>query len=234
MITAKLDHVVKEANNIYSFYFKPEKKIDFTAGQFIEVHLHTDNPDSRGTKRWFTISSAPELEGLFSITTRMAESRGSSFKESLRLLKKGHEIKISEAMGDFVLPRNDNIPLVFLAGGIGITPYHSIISHLLAINQKRDIKLYYGARNIDELIFKDELSSYLGDNLFPILQNAPINYSGKIGYLNTKDIFDDLKDSNCMIYISGPEVMVEKFKKEFIELGISSNNLVCDFFPGYN
>ena len=105
---------------------------------------------------------------------------------------------------------------------------------LLAINQKRDIKLYYGARNIDELIFKDELSSYLGDNLFPILQNAPINYSGKIGYLNTKDIFDDLKDSNCMIYISGPEVMVEKFKKEFIELGISSNNLVCDFFPGYN
>ncbi|MEI7759093.1 MAG: FAD-binding oxidoreductase, partial [bacterium] len=104
MITAKLDHVVKEANNIYSFYFHPEKKIDFTAGQFVEVHLSNSNPDSRGTKRWFTISSAPELNDFFSITTRMADSRGSSFKESLRSMKKGQEIKISDAMGDFVLP----------------------------------------------------------------------------------------------------------------------------------
>ena len=226
MIKAKLDHVVKEADHIYSFYFKPERKIDFTAGQFIEIHIHHDKPDSRGTKRWFTISSAPEMEDLFSITTRMAEEKGSSFKKSLRSLKKGDEIKISEAMGDFVLPRNENIPLIFIAGGIGITPFHSIISHLSATNKKRNIKLYYGARDIDELIFNKELSSYLDENIFPILQNAPTNYHGKTGFLSTEEIFKNIGNRDCMIYISGPEPMVEKFKKEFMGLVTSSNNLV--------
>jgi ferredoxin-NADP reductase len=233
MITAKLDHVVKEANNIYSFYFHPEKKIDFTAGQFVEVHLSNSNPDSRGTKRWFTISSAPELNDFFSITTRMADSRGSSFKESLRSMKKGQEIKISDAMGDFVLPKNENIPLVFIAGGIGITPFHSIISHLIATKQKRDIRLYYGTRSSDELVFNKELGAYLGNNLFPVLQNAPTNYKGKTGFLDISEIFKDIKNMDCLIYISGPEPMVEKFKKEFEDMGVNKNSLVCDYFPGY-
>ena len=234
MIKARLDHVVKEADHIYSFYFKPERKIDFTAGQFIEVHIHHDKPDSRGTKRWFTISSAPEMEDLFSITTRMADTKGSTFKESLRSLEKGHEIKISEAMGDFVLPRDEKIPLIFMGGGIGITPFHSIISHLSLSKQKRNIKLYYGVRNIEELVFYGQLESYLGDGIVPVLQNAPINYHGKTGFLDTKEIYKNIHDSNSLIYISGPEPMVEKFKKEFIDLGIPNNNLVCDFFPGYN
>ncbi len=53
------DHTTKEAENISTFYFKPEKPVDYTSGQFTRLNLPHDNPDDRGAKRWFTLSSSP-------------------------------------------------------------------------------------------------------------------------------------------------------------------------------
>ena len=235
MNEAILDHVKHEGHNIYTFWFRPEKKVDQIAGQFIEVHLPHTNPDSRGIRRWFTISSSSTTKELLSITTKMADKNGSSFKIALRAMAKGHKIKISDPMGDFVLPKDDSIPLVFIAGGIGITPFHSMITYLKDKQEKRNIQLFYGARELDELVFANELKQLEGLDFIPVIQNAPTNFKGQTGFLDSKKIFEKIKDKrNARVYISGPEPMVEKFKKEFEELGINKNNLVCDYFPGYN
>ncbi len=234
MNEAILDHVKHEGHNIYTFWLKPEKKIDQIAGQFLEVHLPHQNPDTRGIKRWFTISSSPTEKDLVAITTKMADKNGSSFKIALRSMEKGHKLKISEPMGDFVLPKDDSIPLVFIAGGIGITPFHSMIAYLNNNPEPRHIQLFYGANKLDELVFEKELKLLNNVELIPVIQNAPTNYKGQTGFLDSKKILEQIKDKkNARVYISGPEPMVEKFKKEFEELGINKNNLVCDYFPGY-
>jgi ferredoxin-NADP reductase len=149
-------------------------------------------------------------------------------------MAKGHKIKISDPMGDFVLPKDDSIPLVFIAGGIGITPFHSMIAYLNNKPEPRHIQLFYGANKLDELVFEKELKLLNNVELIPVIQNAPTNYKGQTGFLDSNKIFEQIKDKkNARVYISGPEPMVEKFKKEFEDLGIHKNNLVCDYFPGY-
>ena len=107
-----------ETSDIRTFFFKTDKPLDHTAGQFSEWTIEHDNPDSRGRHRWFTISSSPSEE-LISFTTRF-DPKGSSFKKALLKLQPGDVIKVSHAMGDFVLPKLIQTPLIFVAGGIGV------------------------------------------------------------------------------------------------------------------
>src|SRR5689334_9369093 len=94
-----LSHTVQEAPDITSFYFIPEHPLRYVAGQFIELMLPHNNPDERGIKHWFTLSSAPGHEQV-SITTRHAE-KPSTFKQTLWKLKPGDTVVMSEPMGDF-------------------------------------------------------------------------------------------------------------------------------------
>src|SRR5579862_735458 len=114
----RLDHTNQEAANITTFWFKPLQQLTYTAGQYIELTLPHDRPDDRGIKRWFTLSSAPGGD-LVSITTKFAGEKSSTFKRSLFGLSPGAELHMSEASGDFVLPKDSSIPLVLVAGGIG-------------------------------------------------------------------------------------------------------------------
>ena len=125
---ATLHHVVDETPVIRTFFFKSERPLRYVAGQFIELTLPHADPDDRGTRRWFTLSSAPSHE-LISITTKHAE-KPSTFKQKLWSLEPGDTVDISEPMGDFVLPKDSTQPLVWIAGGLGITPFHSIVQWL--------------------------------------------------------------------------------------------------------
>src|SRR5438128_2636442 len=127
------------ASSIKSFWFKPTRPVHYTAGQYIELKLPHDKPDNRGERRWFTLSSYP-TEPLLSITTKFTDP-GSSFKRALLDMKQGQIINMSDPMGDFVLPKDDTIPLIFVAGGIGVTPVRSMIKWLSDKAEKRDIKL---------------------------------------------------------------------------------------------
>src|SRR4051812_27426879 len=99
-----LDHSKDEAANIRTFFFKPESAVQYTAGQYIELTVPHDNPDERGTKHWFTLSSSPTDEFL-TITTKFAGDKSSTFKKSLFGLEPGTKLHMSEPMGDFVLPK---------------------------------------------------------------------------------------------------------------------------------
>jgi len=221
-----------EAKNIITFWFQSEKPIDYIAGQFIEVTLRHANPDERGIKHWFTLSSSPTDAPLVSITTKFAE-RSSSFKMKLHSLKPGDEVLISEPMGDFVLPKDSSVPLVFVAGGIGITPFHSITKWLHDTKQERDITFLYSVATEHEIVFQDLFEHY-GMKRIIVINKPQGKWDGETGRLTGRRILELTQPAkDALLYISGPEPMVEGLNKELETLGVAKSQLVGDFFPGY-
>lgn len=226
------DHSEDTAANIKTFWFKPEKPVRYTAGQFTEIYLPHDNADNRGQRRWFTLSSSP-TDDMLSITTKFAGDTSSTFKKTLFALKPGTPLKLADPMGDFVLPKDASIPLVFVAGGIGVTPMHSMIKYLYDTKEKRDIHLIYALTIKEEMAFEKLFKDY-GVKLTTIIKNPPAGYKGETGSLDAGRILQLAgDDGRSLFYLSGPEPMVEAFTKDLKAKGINKHRLVTDYFPGY-
>ncbi len=172
------------ADHIYSYYFSAPQKPHYVAGQFTELRLLHDDKDSRGDRRWYTLSSSPTEDHL-AITTKFAAQNGSSFKLALSRLQPGAELDFASPMGDFVLPKDPSIPLTFVAGGIGVTPFRSML------------RLLYGTNREDEIAFRDELRS-LGGSFKPVVAEP----------LSAGRILAEHGDGEGYIYLSGPEPMI--------------------------
>ena len=228
----KLDHTRQEAENITTFFFRPEKPVHYTAGQFIELTVPHSHPDERGQKHWFTLSSSPTDE-LLSITTKFAGDTSSSFKKHLFKLAPGAELKMSDPMGDFVLPKLVQTPLIFVAGGIGLTPFHSIFEWLAATKEQRDIKFIYGVRNEDEIIFQETFDK-LGIKPTIVVSDPSPAWGGERGRITSELILGLGKPTeDALIYVSGPEPMVESLEKDLKDAGYGKQ-FVGDYFPNYD
>jgi ferredoxin-NADP reductase len=221
-------HFVKkeqEIEGVYSFYFEPEQELTWEAGQFLHYTLNHPNADDRGMKRWFTISTAP-YEKLVRITTRINSDRSSSFKSALMQLKEGNEIEAEAPEGDFVFG-DLNKKYVFFAGGIGITPFRSILAQLDHDNTDFKVDLLYANRD-DSLVFGDELAE---------LEQKHANFHIHKFIGDDHVTLDTLKpymdDPNTIIYVSGPEPMVEDFDKQLKDAGLSEDRVKGDYFPNY-
>src|SRR3989344_306397 len=226
----------KLSESIYAFSFEPQKKFGFVPGQFFELTLPHDNADSRGVRRWFTISSSP-TEQYVEFTTKFAE-KGSTFKQKLRNMREGEEIIVSGLGGDFTLPKNLAQPMVFIAGGIGITPFRSMIQHLLDRNLTTDIVLLYSNRTVSDIVFKDVLDraeKKLGlKTVYTMTDAVPESWKGRTGFIDETLIGIEIPDyRNRLFYVSGPEPMAESSEKMLAGMGISPNNIKRDYFPGY-
>lgn len=226
------DHVRNEAEHIYTFFFEPKEALDYTAGQYIELTLPHSNPDNRGDHRWFTLSSSPTDE-LVSITTKILPDKSSSFKQALIAMEPGKELSANGPMGDFVLPKLIQTPLIFVAGGIGITPYHSMLTWLADTNEVRPIKLIYGVSSEEEIIFQETFDR-ANQHVTVVVDNPTSAWGGERGTLSAELILGLSKvSSDTLIYVSGPEPMVESLEKDLKASGISKEQLVLDFFPNY-
>lgn len=219
-----LDHIETITTNVKTLWFRPERPVRFIAGQFTELYLPHEDADERGTRRWFTISSSP-TEKLIGITTKFAASDSSSYKRHLQALKPGTVLKMAHPMGDFVLPKNPSIPLLFIAGGLGITPVRSMVKWLIDVGEQRQIRLLYIANQPEDLAFQDIFRQYP-------MEFTP-HFSAQAGRLTTEQIVNLITD-DTFVYLSGPELMVETFYKQLQTHGISSGRLAGDYFPGYN
>jgi ferredoxin-NADP reductase len=225
-----LDYRETVAPQTISFWFKPQHPVRYIAGQYIELTL-PHQADKRGQRRWFTLSSSPS-EPLLAITTKLSEL-GSSFKRELLGLKSGTPVLMNEPMGDFVLPKDTTIPLVFIAGGIGITPFRSMVKWLQATGEHRDITLLYAARSKEDLAFYELFADY-DLALRPILTAPSAGWTGESGRLNAARILALTPDNGQRLYyLSGPEPMVERLRDELLAAGVNSRQLVTDYFHGY-
>lgn len=222
----------KRSDDITTFSFRPHSPIHYTAGQFVELTIKHGDPDSRGQKRWFTLSSSPKNEFL-NITTRKASEKSSSFKKALWQLKPGDEVNISDPMGDFVMPKLNQTPLIFVAGGIGITPFMSMFDWILDTGEERPIKLLHGVRNEDDIIFQDTIHKSKIPTTIAVSEPSSA-WGGERGRITAEMILGlEKPDENTLIYVSGPEPMVESLEKDLKKAGVKHSQLVLDFFPNY-
>ena len=225
-------HKLQRTPRIFSFFFKPEHNVHYIPGQFIELYLPHPNKDMRGEKRWFTLSSSPREAELY-ITTNFAVENGSTFKDALRELEPGTELKMASPMGDFVLPKDPSIPLVFVAGGIGCTPYHSIIKDLQLSGDSRDIILLYAANKLEDVAFR-EVFDKLGNKFKIVLKNPGPDWDGNVGQLDANMIKElGSVTGEHYIYLSGPEPMIESLYKELKSSGFNKRHIYTDYFPNY-
>jgi ferredoxin-NADP reductase len=215
-----------EVPGVESFIFQPAEPVTWKAGQFFHYVLHHEPTDDRGSDRWFTIAAAPSEERVM-ITTRLATDKGSSFKKALADFKPGDAIEISDLDGDFVL-EDFAKEYVFIAGGIGVTPFRSILKELDHKGQQVAITLIYGNRD-QNIVYKEELETFAKNN--PKLKIQYVIAPAQIDVEKIKEIVPDIEKPT--FYISGPEPMVENLGNALKQAGIPADHLKQDFFPGY-
>lgn len=218
-----------ENSNTISFIFQPTKNLDWTAGQYIELLIKNPDPSKKPDERHFTISASP-FEKNIMITTRFLDEDVSPFKQYLQGLNLGDTIEAKDPKGDFTIG-NPQKEYVFIAGGIGITPFRAIILDLAHHKKPINITLLY-SNKVPDFIFKTELEKIQIEN-----PNFKIHYfvsPQKVNPATIKQIIPNYKDpSGCIFYISGPEPMVENFEQMLYQMGITENRVKRDYFPGY-
>ena len=150
----KLKERTKIAEDTYDFSFSSnDDEYEFHPGQYLEWTLGHKWPDSRGNRRYFTIASSP-VEEEIRIGVKFYPNP-SSFKKALINMAPGDKIVASQLAGDFTLPHNKNLKLCFIAGGIGVTPYESMINYLLERKQHRDVVVFYSNRTPNDIAYQD-------------------------------------------------------------------------------
>ena len=234
----KLKEKIAVATDTYDFRFTPDRKLKFRPGQYLEWTLGHPHPDSRGNRRYFTISSAPTEKDL-AIGIKF-NPQSSSFKKNLLSMKPGGTLVASQLSGEFLLPDDPAAKIVLIAGGIGVTPYRSMIKDLLDRGERRPIVLFYSNRNPADIAYKDvfdEAASKLGIKTVYTLtdrESVPGGWSGYTGYIDEQMIRKEVPDFlKRHFYLSGPHSMVIAFDKTLRAMGVHRSKIIQDFFPGF-
>ena len=228
---------VQLAPDVYDFIFAPSRQFAFAPGQYMEWTLGHADPDSRGNRRYFTLASSP-TEAQLRLGIKFY-SQSSSFKQAMLAMDQNTEIKASQLAGEFVLPRDARQKCVFIAGGIGITPFRSMIKYLMDTHQRRPVTLFYVARTDDELVYRDvfdQARREIGLKTIYIITDpahASANLQGRAGRLTPQLLKAEVSDyRKCLFYISGPKNMVDAFSDLLHQLHIPDDRIKTDFFPG--
>lgn len=222
----KLKEKKQETPDVISFIFTPSDPFTFQPGQYLHYVLHHRPTDERGSDRWFTVSAAPFEEHAM-ITTRFSGEKGSSFKKTLHDLKIGDEIEIATVEGDFIV-EDAAADHVFIAGGIGVTPFRSILKQLDHDKRPINVVLLYANRD-QNIVFKEEFEEIAASH-----SNFKIHYIFSPEHVDEKKIRELIPDiTKPIFYVSGPEPMVENLGNTLKAMGISENHLKQDWFPGY-
>jgi ferredoxin-NADP reductase len=224
--------------DVYDFVFESNSKFNFRPGQYMEWTLGHGKQDSRGIRRYFTIASAP-TESEIRVGVKFYD-KSSSYKNAMLSLEPGDTIVASQLSGDFTMPRDKNKKLVFIAGGIGITPFRSMIKYLLDRSEQRSVVLLYANKTIQDIayanIFEAAASEINMETIFtvsdknPIPENVPVINQRIDEHLILKRVPDFYER---MFYISGPNSMVINCKEMLLKIGVHHTNIKTDYFPGF-
>ena len=209
---------------IATFFFRPASVYRYEAGQYAVISLPHVSPDQRGISRTMTLSSSPDDE-LLAFTMRITNggnAGSSSFKHALLQLQPGDEITVFESLGDLVLPLDTSIPLVFIAGGVGIASFTGMTTWLTQHGESRDVQLHYVVARPEDVVMQSVF-----DNLTKRICTPDVKR------LTAPDILATAKPDS-LFYLSGTEKLVETLRQDLISHGILQSSIVFDYFDGYS
>jgi ferredoxin-NADP reductase len=225
----------KLTSDVYDFVFKSSDKLNFKPGQYLEWTLG-HKADSRGNRRYFTIASSPTEENII-LGTKFYPNP-STFKQKMLNMVEGEKMIASQLSGEFVMPKDKNKKLVFIAGGIGVTPFRSMAKYMLDKGENRDISFFYSCKTMGDMAYKnifDEAKRVGWKNIYVANQHdGDLDTNCRTGFVTTEMLIKEIPDyKERMFYISGTHGMVTMFEDNLKKLGIPRNQIKVDFFPGF-
>lgn len=232
---AVIEEKKKIAKGTLLVSFKLDKEVEFQPGQYFIINLI--NPpynDQKGLSRHFSIVNSPTQKNKIVMATRL---RDSAFKKSLQKLPIGTEVEIEKIGGHFVLPQSIERPLVFIAGGIGITPFMSMLFYIRDKELLHTVTLMYSNPDKNSTAFLEELEEMADKNprftLIMTMTKDP-SWEGETRHINADFLKEYLPNLNSYSYfIVGPPDMVDAVYKEAIKAGINEEYIKTEDFSGY-
>jgi len=226
------------AEGTMSFHFDKPAGFQFKPGQYLDCTL-IDPPetDAEGNIRSLSLASAPTEKDLM-VATRM---RDTAFKRVLKTMPVGSQLQIDGPLGSFTLHSAASRPAVFLAGGIGITPFRSMIVNSARMGLANRIVLFYSNRRPEDSAFLQELQQIGGENknyqaicVMTEMEKSKRSWNGETGYIDKKMLIRFVPDIAAPIYyIAGPPTMVTAMKETLTGGGVSEDDIRSEDFAGY-
>ena len=235
---AKLLSRSSVAEGTMAFHFAKPSEFSFKAGQAADLTLlNPPETDSEGNIRTFSIASPP-FEDQLTFATRM---RDTAFKRSLKTAPIGTEINIAPPTGSFTLHKNASKPAVFLAGGIGITPFLSIVRQADHDHLPHKLYLFYSNRRPEDAAFLDILQGLEKTNpkfrlvaTMTEMARSGREWKGETGFINGEMLARYLGTLNGPIYyVAGPPPMVAAMRDMVVDAGVDEDDIRTEEFAGY-
>ena len=212
------------------------EEVDFTAGQYFWVTL-LDPPydDEKGPRRHISVVTSPNERGVLGLCTRI---RDTAFKRSLAELPVGTNVDVEQPKGSFLLPTETDRPYVFVAGGIGITVFRSMLLYITEEGLPHRVTLVYSNRDRESTAFLDELQELAerNENVSLVLTMTDDDgWDGEKRLIDPDMLRDhlegDLGDYNYLV--AGPPPMTEAVVEKLKDAGIPDEQVSADSFSGY-
>jgi ferredoxin-NADP reductase len=221
-----------------AFHLEKPVGFQYKAGQFVNLTLiQPPETDAKGNTRSFSMAGAPYEEGLM-FATRL---RDTAFKRVIKGLPLGTQVKIQGPFGNLTLHPDAARPAVFLTGGIGITPFRSIVLDVTRNKLLHRVFLFYSNRRPEDAAFLEELleirSQHPACKLVATMTQSEKSkqcWQGKTGYINREMLVESIGDLSAPIYyLAGPPSMVSTLRKTLDDVGIKEADIRMEEFEGY-
>jgi ferredoxin-NADP reductase len=229
---------VEVAEGTMAFHFEKPADFAFKPGQCADITLpEPPETDAEGNARAFSIASSP-FENQLMFVTRM---RDTAFKRSLKQVPLGAEMMITPAMGSLTLHKNSAKAAVFLAGGIGITPFLSILRQADHDRLPHQLHLFYSNRRPEDAPFLETLQSLEKSNpnfhLICTMTQMPKSgktWAGETGHIDKEMLSRHLANLQGPIYyVAGPPAMVNGLREMLVNASIDEDDIRSEEFAGY-
>jgi ferredoxin-NADP reductase len=211
------------------------REVDFVPGQYFWVELpNRGYDDERGLRRHISVVTSPTDRGVLGLATRV---RDTAFKRTLSELEVGDEVDVEEPKGDFQLPSDTSKEYVFVAGGIGITVFRSMLRYIAEENLPYRITLVYSNRDLESTAFLDELQELERqiDGLRMVLtMTDDRSWEGDTRRIDAEFLRELLGDLGGFTYlVAGPPDMVNSVADSLEEAGVPQEQVLRSRFAGY-
>ena len=212
------------------------EEVAFRPGQYFFVTLpDVGHQDDRGLRRHITVVTSPNEKGVLGFATRL---RDSAFKRTLRELPVGSEVEVDPPKGKFALPVDTSRPLVFVAGGIGITVFRSMLHYIHEERLPYRVTLIYSNRDRESTAFLDELRQLeqaLPDFRLILTMTQDPGWEAETRKVDGKFVEDYLDDdlNTYTFLVAGPPVMAEGVQAALQEAGVRDENVIAERYSGY-
>ena len=236
--TVKLERRQQVAEGTVAFCFGKPAGFEFAGGQSIDVTLiNPPQTDAEGNTRALSLASAPH-EPYLMVATRL---RDTAFKRTLKTLEPGNEVKIEGPFGSMTLHRKTNRPAVILAGGIGITPFRSMLVQATKANTGHGLFLFYSNRRPEDAAFLAELQELARQHTnFTLvatmtnLEKSQAVWTGEKGHISIEIVMKYVNDlADPIYYTAGPPALVAAMKEMLNEAGVDEDDINSEDFSGY-